>query len=209
LQEHLSFIWNYFDEQSRAYSWLLRFPDTATEEKFQEGVMQALWERLNQQRWIKSNDNDREYVLRAFEGDVEMPDQSDDEDEEDEEGHEGTTGFLLARNLDQLILIVASETYDEDEEHDAPEKLSSADTAKNSELAVGYKSDRSFVVRGDKIGVFKHTANDGLGNSSPILKELRLIVSRVQHLYQSRQHSWWQDFCPCQGMIILSTAGRS
>lgn len=44
--------------------------------------MRALWERLNQQRWIKTTDDDREYVLQAFQGDVEMPDQSDDEDED-------------------------------------------------------------------------------------------------------------------------------
>lgn len=45
--------------------------------------MRALWERLNQQRWMRSKDDDREYVLQAFQGDVEMPDQSDDEDEEE------------------------------------------------------------------------------------------------------------------------------
>jgi hypothetical protein len=44
--------------------------------------MRALWERLNQQRWIKSKDDEREYVLQAFQGDVEMPDQSDDEEDE-------------------------------------------------------------------------------------------------------------------------------
>jgi len=64
----------------------------STEEKFQEGVMRALWERLNQQRWIKSTDDDREYVLQAFQGDVEMPDQSDDEEDSDEDKHEDTRG---------------------------------------------------------------------------------------------------------------------
>lgn len=53
--------------------------------------MRALWERLNQQRWMKSKDDEREYVLQAFQGDVEMPDQSDDEDEdEDEDLQKGT-----------------------------------------------------------------------------------------------------------------------
>jgi len=89
LQEHLSFIWNYFDENSRAYSWLLRFHDIATEETFQEGVMRALWERLNQQRWMKSKDDEREYVLQAFQGDVEMPDQSEDEEEDEDEAEDG------------------------------------------------------------------------------------------------------------------------
>jgi len=129
--------------------------------------MRALWERLNQQRWIKSTEDDREYVLQAFQGDVEMPDQSDDEDE-DHDGDEqadvtkGGSILLLSNAIDAL------ESYDEDEEYDAPDQFSRTDTTKNSELAVGYKSDRSFVVRGDKIGVFKHTATDGLGKSSPV-----------------------------------------
>jgi hypothetical protein len=55
-----------------------------------------------------------------------------------------------------------SESYDEDEEYDAKERQPESD-AKNSALAVGYKSDRSFVVRGDRIGVFKHTDHDSLG----------------------------------------------
>jgi len=58
---------------------------------------------------------------------------------------------------------IRSESYDEDEEYDNPE-IGIGDDGQNSALAVGYKSDRSFVVRGDKIGVFKHTQDDGLGN---------------------------------------------
>jgi len=63
--------------------------------------MRALWERLNQQRWIKSTDDDREYVLQAFQGDVEMPDQSDDEEDNDEDEHRPSRGSL-ARTRDQL-----------------------------------------------------------------------------------------------------------
>jgi predicted Fe-S protein YdhL (DUF1289 family) len=62
----------------------------ATEETFQEGVMRALWERLNQQRWMRSKDDEREYVLQAFQGDVEMPDQSDDEDDAEDRQDQGT-----------------------------------------------------------------------------------------------------------------------
>lgn len=53
--------------------------------------MRALWERLNQERWIKSNDEERQYVLQAFQGDVEMRDQSEDEDEEIDEDTKGGT----------------------------------------------------------------------------------------------------------------------
>jgi VID27 C-terminal WD40-like domain len=58
-----------------------------------------------------------------------------------------------------------SESYDEDEDYDTTNQIAYTD-AKNSALAVGYKSDRSFVIRGDKIGVFKHTQDDGLGRES-------------------------------------------
>jgi hypothetical protein len=57
--------------------------------------MRALWERLNQQRWIKNKDDEREYVLQAFQGDVEMPDQSDDED--DQEGQDNRQGISICR----------------------------------------------------------------------------------------------------------------
>lgn len=42
---------------------------------------------------------------------------------------------------------------------------------KNSQLTVGHKNDRTFVVRGDKIGVFKHT-EDGKFDYAATIKDL-------------------------------------
>ena len=42
---------------------------------------------------------------------------------------------------------------------------------KNSQLAVGHKNDRTFVVRGDKIGVFRHTA-EGKVDYAATIKDL-------------------------------------
>jgi hypothetical protein len=53
----------------------------------------------------------------------------------------------------------------DDEEEDVPEQDKNA---KNSALAVGYKYDRSFVVRGSQIGVFKHTPDNRLKFSTTI-----------------------------------------
>lgn len=92
-----------------------------------------------------------------------MPDQSDDDrDEDDQEDTKGTPQLS-----DSSINEVApnSENYDEDEDYSTPDQTARSDS-KNSALAVGYKSDRSFVVRGDKIGVFKHTPDNGLGTES-------------------------------------------
>lgn len=158
--EYLSFIFNHYADDGSAYSWLLRFRDQPTEERFQEGLMQALWEQLNEIKWEKQKENERDYVLDAFQ-DLTMEDQEpekeeeaeEEEEEEEEEEDEGQR----------------SEHYDTDEEED--DVLTGLrDDNVNSQLAVGYKHDRSFVVRGSKIGVFKHTPNNNLEFSTNISK---------------------------------------
>ncbi|KUL84538.1 hypothetical protein ZTR_08747 [Talaromyces verruculosus] len=157
--EYLSFIFNHYADDGSAYSWLLRFKDQPTEERFQEGLMQALWEQLNEIKWEKQKEDERDYVLDAFQ-DLTMEDQepekeeeAEEEEEEEEEEDEGQR----------------SEHYDTDEEED--DVLTGLrDENVNSQLAVGYKHDRSFVVRGSKIGVFKHTPNNNLEFSTNISK---------------------------------------
>lgn len=151
--EFKSFIFNHYLEDGSAYSWLLRFKDQENLESIQNGVMQALWEHLNQVKWQKAKDTEREYVLEAFQ-DMTMEDAPEEEDEEDEEEFEDAN--------DQR-----SEHYDSDESEDDTE-TAPKDGEENSQLAVGYKHDRSFVVRGNKIGVFKHTADNQLQFSTTI-----------------------------------------
>ncbi|PKY08057.1 VID27-domain-containing protein [Aspergillus campestris IBT 28561] len=160
--EYLSFIFNHYAEDGSAYSWLLRFKDQATEEKFQEGLMQALWEQLNEMKWVKVKEADKEYVLDAFQDltmedqDAEEQQEAEAEEEEEEEEEDADDGQR-------------SEQYDPDEEQDDVVTRDS-DGNVNSQLAVGYKHDRSFVVRGSKIGVFKHTPNNNLEFSTNISK---------------------------------------
>ncbi|CUS06930.1 unnamed protein product [Tuber aestivum] len=157
--EYLSFIFNHHTDDG-SYSWLLRFKDMETEENFQEGLMRALWEQLNEQKWIKAKDQEREYVLEAFQ-DITMEDAPEGEEEEEEFED-------VEEHLDNQ-----SEEYDTDEEEDDTHvKGKQSDGKENSQLAVGYKHDRSFVVRGSKIGVFKHTANNEL--------EFQTNISKVQ-----------------------------
>ncbi len=152
--EYKSFIFNHYLEDGSAYSWLLRFNGQAELENIQNGVMQALWEHLNQVKWQKAKETDREYVLEAFQ-DLTMEDAPDEEEEEEyEEEYESAN--------DQR-----SERYDSDESEDDVE-TGPKDGAENSQLAVGYKHDRSFVVRGNKIGVFKHTPDNQLQFSTTI-----------------------------------------
>jgi hypothetical protein len=152
--EYLSFIFNHYTEDGSAYSWLLRFKNQKTVEVFQEGLMQALWEQLNETKWVKSKDDERGYVLEAFQ-DLTMEDVPEEEEEAEVE------------DLDDDGQ--RSEHYDSDESEDDI-ALKDEDGNVNSQLAVGYKHDRSFVVRGSKIGVFKHTPNNHLEFSTNISK---------------------------------------
>lgn len=156
--EYLSFIFNHYAEDGSAYSWLLRFKDQERLERFQEGLMQALWEQLNEMKWTKVKDQEREYVIEAF-NDLTMDEapQVDGEDEEEEEHAEDESDGQK------------SEHYDSDESKDDVD-VHPDDGNVNSQLAVGYKHDRSFVVRGSKIGVFKHTPNNNLEFSTNISK---------------------------------------
>ena len=155
--EYLSFIFNHYADDGAAYSWLLRFTNMESEERFQEGIMRALWEQLNQQKWLKTKDDERDYILEAF-NDITMEDADAPEEEEGEEEEEESEGDEAR-----------SEKYDSDEEEEDV-ITGPKDGSQNSQLAVGYKHDRSFVVRGSKIGVFKHTPQNGLEFSTSINK---------------------------------------
>ena len=153
--EYLSFIFNHYTEDGSAYSWLLRVKDQEVLERIQEGVMQALWEYLNEMKWSKTKEKEKEYVFEAF-NDLSMDDvREEDENEQDVEEVEDDGQH--------------SEHYDTDEEEDDV-VTRDEDGNVNSKLAVGYKHDRSFVVRGSKIGVFKHTPNNHLEFSTNISK---------------------------------------
>lgn len=151
--EYLSFIFNHYVEDG-AYSWLLRFKDSDRLERFQGGLMQALWEHLNEQKWAKAKVDEQDYVTSAFQ-DLTMEDAPLEEEEEELEEAEDDGQ--------------RSEHYDTDEDEDDVE-TAPKDGQVNSQLAVGYKHDRSFVVRGSKIGVFKHTPNNNLEFSTNISK---------------------------------------
>ncbi len=153
--EYLSFIFNHYSEDGSAYSWLLRFKDRETIEDFQEGLMQALWEHLNEQKWKNVKDQDKEYVFEAF-NDLTMDDAPEVEEEDEDEEDAQSEGQR-------------SEHYDSDESEGDVE-LRDKDGNVNSLLAVGSKHDRSFVVRGSKIGVFKHMPNKHLEFSTNISK---------------------------------------
>jgi hypothetical protein len=109
-------------------------------------------------------------------------DEEEEEEEEEEEAEEDDGQ--------------RSEHYDTDESEDDVD-LQDKDGNVNSQLAVGYKHDRSFVVRGSKIGVFKHTPNNHLEFTTNISKietpKGRLFSPKKVMLHAEDQNMILQD----------------
>ena len=62
----------------------------------------------------------------------------------------------------------ASEDEEEYEEDDETPALQGSD--RNSQLTVGYRGDRSYVVRGNNIGVFSHSSGNDVKYHATISK---------------------------------------
>lgn len=100
--------------------------------------------------------------MRANE-DVEMKDADEEEEEEEEiesdlNPEEGTLSFFFFMFFSNFPKDEDDDDDEEAEDEDAPQPPLSGD--RNSQLMVGYKGDRSYVLRGNNIGVFNHNTQD-------------------------------------------------
>ncbi len=184
--ENLSAVWNYFSEARECYSWLLRFYRREEYEAFQLGFSRCMWETLNEEKWGKMKADEQRYLQQAYETDVEMSSPEEQERLEREE-REAEKARRADRGLvdeedeeDERVNAALDGVPEEDEEEDEeierqlgdlPQGMPSDGSKElNSQLAVGYKNDRSFVVRGNRIGVFRHTDDDQMEFSTTINK---------------------------------------
>jgi hypothetical protein len=147
-----SIIWVWFDPVTSlpAFSMSLKFEeDTKSDYHAMVDLLkQTLYETTHKSDYTQQKAFDMDYMLEALDN-MEMDvDEDYGQEEEEEEVVEETP-----KKSSRPIYIDS----DDDEETQVPDQKS-----KNSLLAVGYKHDRSFVVRGNKIGVFKHTEDDEL-----------------------------------------------
>ncbi|KAL0070704.1 Vacuolar import and degradation protein 27 [Marasmius tenuissimus] len=133
-----SVTWN-FVQEDRVDGWLFRFPSEEVYAQFLDVFTQCAWESLHQIPWNKLKEDEKNYIRSSTNEDVVMKDV--DEDEEDEEEVESELDPDRSDDEDES-------EYEEDE--DAPTLPGEA----NSQLVVGYKGNRSYVVRGNNIGVF-------------------------------------------------------
>ncbi|KAF9055366.1 VID27-domain-containing protein [Hymenopellis radicata] len=144
-----SLTWNQIDENDTdVTSWLFRFPNEDVYASFQQAFTAAGWENKFQAPWSKIKADEQAYILSSASEDIEMANPEDEEEEDEDEV------------LSELEAGSDSEgSEDESEDEEAP-KMPDFNGAKNSMLAVGYKGDRSYVVRGNNIGVFSHDAEN-------------------------------------------------
>lgn len=151
--EHTSFIFNYFAPSGAGFSWLLKFGSFEELESFQNVFMQALWQRLHRQKYAAAPETEKDYLSEAF-GQMDIDDEAlEDLPEEDEEEEDEFEDAVQGPARD----------FSDDEEFDNDEVFGkNGDLDKNKLLAVGTSNDRSYVVRGNRIGVFKNTADNEL-----------------------------------------------
>ncbi|KAJ7591039.1 VID27 cytoplasmic protein-domain-containing protein [Mycena floridula] len=135
-----SITWNNVAETGTT-SWLFRFTSEAAYREFFEAFGRCLWEEVNQAPWEKVKVDEQNYYISSIQDeDVIMRDVEDEEEDEDE-----VEGALNTESDEE------DDDYEQDPE-DLPPALAKGE--RNSQLTVGYKGDRSYVVRGNNIGVF-------------------------------------------------------
>ena len=131
-------------ESGTSSTWCVKFAEQEQFVSWKAAFTQYMWEGRNKMSWAKAKADEQRYIGSQYE-DVEMEDVEGREagDSEEEEVEDESD--------------VGTSSYDEDESESDSETFNRAAKGKNEKLTVGYKNDRSFVVRGDMIGVFKHT----------------------------------------------------
>ena len=137
-----SFTWVWFDPDTDLpfVSWSLHFGNgekSEDENKFNKILYGSMYESVNRESLSRAKSDQQEYLSQVFQDtdDIEV-DREEYEEEEDE---------------DEKKIIYESAAAMPGQGNDGEQ---------NSLLAVGYRNDRSFVVRGSKIGVFRHGHNN-------------------------------------------------
>lgn len=146
-------------DSSSSSTWCIKFATEDSFIKWKEAFTRYMWEGRNKTSWLKAKADEQRYIESAYE-DVEMddvsgvPDIPEEDEEEDEEDEED----------------VSRATTDDSDSESENERFAKAAKGKNEKLTVGYKNDRSFVVRGDMIGIFKHTDDNKMKLQTSINK---------------------------------------
>ncbi|ODQ45274.1 hypothetical protein PICMEDRAFT_17758 [Pichia membranifaciens NRRL Y-2026] len=166
--EQFAFLFNLYTKTS-ATTWLLKFEDRTTYEGFQATYMKLHWQNRNETTW-PTRKEDEQYLIDS----LDMMDIDDDLSQADEETEDsdseqpeveditGTSSFKFKGRKKYVDLDDSDESDDENEREF--NKVS-----KNSGLVLGLSTDRAFISRANKIGIFK-TTDSGIEFTAAINK---------------------------------------
>lgn len=164
------FAWVWLDEETSCptYGWQAHFQDVASFDLFKQEFTQCMYDSLHGgNSFAKMKTDEQKYAQDAYVEDVDMMDVEEEEDDEEEDGEEDVASESCIRQDRGKDEKQDREDEDDDDAY-GKAQLQEDRHAKNSSLIVGLQHDRSFVVRGNKIGVFKHSDQDGLKFSAAI-----------------------------------------
>jgi hypothetical protein len=201
--EYQSFVFNHFTVDNslklQGSSWLVKFVDIDELLKFQIEFMRVMWQSLHKQEYSVSKP-DEEYLANAMR-DMDIDDEEEEPEREDDD--EDEYNYKVAdgeqdQDIDELIesrirgrsktIAYSDDEYD-DEDDDKRNNAFQAPAETNNGLSVGTTNDLSFVVRGNKIGVFDTDSKLNFKTSINNLKDLKgqRFVPKTTLLHQQDQ----------------------
>ena len=191
-----SFMWNYYNGGT-THTWLLRFYEIEEFIKFCERFAQHMWEHLNETSWQKAKEDEQKFVKQSYDQDIEMlvveeEDENDQDDDEQYDDYDQSQRYEDEEDDEEAEKLIRG---NDDDEYDENNELISKDP--NSLLAMGYKNDRSFVVRGNNIGVYKQDDDsvDFVGNIKNIARPSGQVFTPSQvSLFLIKNHYFLHFF---------------
>ncbi|RKP21009.1 VID27-domain-containing protein [Rozella allomycis CSF55] len=156
INKERSFIWNK-EINGKFWSLSLKFDDDF--EEFLNKFSVSMYENRNKELFSKTKEEDKDYLMKGYAEDVSMDESNSERETESEDDEE------------------KGEEEEKDESFvSADEGETEATESSNKILEVGYKHDRSFVVRGNQVGVFKH--NDDKLEFQTTIKNIQTISGK-------------------------------
>ncbi|KAI8853235.1 VID27 cytoplasmic protein-domain-containing protein [Chytridium lagenaria] len=86
--ESKAFVWLYRESDDTCYPWSLKFFEKSSEARFREAFGACMYEANNGEKFGKTKEDERSYLINAYQEDVEMADAQEEQGAEDDESEE-------------------------------------------------------------------------------------------------------------------------
>ncbi|QLQ79406.1 hypothetical protein HG537_0C00530 [Torulaspora globosa] len=148
-----SFIFNY-TFNGITLSYMLKFASSEDILSFQSILSRCLWLALNKKPWEALPDKEKVYITNSAAAVDKELDEILKEDSNESSSEDELSESDEEDKVEHSSRILSSASFEE------PTGLGRPKSEGNRSLTVAFKNDRSYVVRGNKIGVFKVDSDD-------------------------------------------------